>query len=132
MEPYADILHRQRPEIPGYAPMSALDRAAQFSPFAALTGYEQVIAETARWTDSAVVPAGDRLEELDAALRQLARQDLPMAALTVFYPDPHKAGGTYRHLCARIRAVDGRRHCLVLCDGQIIPFTRILDIAEVP
>ena len=71
---YEDILYRSRPVSKKHPPMSAADRAAQFAPFAALTGHDAVIRETARVTDGPVELDRDRREELDAQLRELAEQ----------------------------------------------------------
>ena len=125
---YDDILYLSRPEIPGRARMSAIDRAAQFSPFAALTGYEAVIHETARRTARPVALAQDRVAELDALLQDLARQSLPQVELTVFCPDARKEGGSYQKLLCRIRCVDAQRQCLVTQAGQQIPFDRLYAI----
>ena len=64
LEQYQDILERERPVIPGHPPMSRESRAAQFSPFAALTGYEELIEEGARLTDSKIILGEEALEEL--------------------------------------------------------------------
>lgn len=127
---YDDILHLSRPVIPGRAPMSAADRAAQFSPFAALSGYEEAIDETARLTDQAVTLEPDRIEELNRSLQQLAGQQAPTVMLTVFQPDTRKAGGHYRQLKATIKQVDACRQCLVLADGQTVPFQCIFSLEE--
>lgn len=122
---YEDILHLSRPQIPGRARMSLLDRAAQFSSFAALTGYEQVIEETARLTRPAVQLEQDRVAELDAALHAVAQRELPEVELTVFVEDGRKSGGEYVHMTASVKTVDSCRRCLVLSDGRCIPFDRL-------
>ena len=69
--PYDDIIHLPRPVSRRHAPMAIIDRAAQFAPFAALTGYDAAIQETARLTDSAAILDESAREALDEKLRLL-------------------------------------------------------------
>lgn len=94
---YDDILNLPRPVSRNRARMSPLDRAAQFSPFAALTGYEAAVEETARLTDSRIELDVDARVELDEKLGAI-RENLasrPMVTVTYFVPDHQKAGGVY-------------------------------------
>ena len=111
--------------------MSAIDRAAQFSPFAALTGYDAAVAEPARLTDRRIEPDEDEKAVLDARLRMLRGQlaQRPAVRLLCFVPDEHKAGGAYVTLGGRVRRLDEHAGTLVLQDGTVIPIGDIADIA---
>lgn len=92
MGKYDDIIHLPHHVSAKHPQMPALDRAAQFSPFAALTGYETAIAETARLVDRRIELDENRKEELDEKL-QMAREQLalePEIAVTYFVPDAKK------------------------------------------
>lgn len=130
--PYGDILHLPHPEPRNRRRMSIRDRAAQFSPFAALTGYEAVIQETGRHTDRDFELAEDGQRMLDEALRGLeARlEEGPAVCVTWFVPDGRKAGGTYRSAAGPLRGLDRARQLLTLEDGTRISFDRILEIRE--
>ena len=98
MGKYDDIIHTPWPRPTKRARMSLEDRAAQFAPFAALTGYDAVLAETARLTQNPVFLTEESLEELNAQLRRAqARLDAqPGVRLTAYYEDENKAGGLLR------------------------------------
>lgn len=128
--PYEDMLHLPHPEPKKHKRMSIHDRAAQFSPFAALTGYEAVIQETGRYTDRDFELAEDGMRMLDEALRSLeARlEEGPEVSVTWFVPDDRKSGGAYRAAAGRVRDLDRMHQILLLEDGTRIPFGRILEI----
>lgn len=130
--PYEDILHLPHPVSKKRQRMSLHDRAAQFSPFAALTGYEAVIAETGRITDRDFELAEDGTRMLDDALRALeARlEEHPEVSVTWFVPDDRKSGGAYRTVAGCVRNLDRMRKMLLMEDGTQIPFGRILEIEE--
>lgn len=97
MSGYNDILHLPHPVSPRRAHMSRLDRAAQFAPFAALTGYDESIQETARVTQEFRELEEGQIAQIDEALRFLQTQDHPEVTVTYFQPDPKKPGGHLRH-----------------------------------
>ena len=107
------------------------ERAAQFSPFAALTGYDAVIRETARLTDRRVEPDECRRQELDAALRDLAARldSRPEVLVTYFLEDTRKEGGEYVHVSGRLKKIDSFSRVLVLEDGTIIPIDDVLELS---
>ena len=124
MSGYEDIVHLPYPRKPQR--MSNYDRAAQFSPFAALTGHEEAIAETARLTDSAIELGEDGISMLNEKLRCLE----PGQDVTVIYfrPDARKAGGAYVRHTGRLKRLEQHRSALVMEDGAVIDFGRICDI----
>ena len=121
---YDDIIHLPHHVSPTRKRMSMTDRAAQFSPFAALTGYEAAIAETGRLTDARAELAVDGRELLDRQLRALAEQlpQGPEVTLTCFQADARKSGGAYRTLTGRVRRIDTCEKALILEDGTAVPF----------
>ena len=124
MSGYEDIIHLPYPRKPQR--MSNYDRAAQFSPFAALTGHEEAIAETARLTDTAIELGEDGISMLNEKLRCLE----PGQDLTVVYfrPDARKSGGAYVRHTGRLKRVEEHRSALVMADGDVIELGRICDI----
>ena len=132
---YQDMLHMPRPVSKSHSPMPISERAAQFAPFAALTGFEDIIAEAARLTTQRVELDEDAKQELDEKLRRLAErieQDRePVAAeLTWFEPDPLKLGGSYRTQTLRVRQVDRSFRLLELEDHSLIAFAQLLELRE--
>lgn len=128
--PYEDIMHLSRPVSSRHLPMSMHDRAAQFSPFAALTGYDAAIEETARLTDRQTELAESSKEALDKKIRAI--QDvidtLPEVTVTFFEPDLRKAGGAYRTITERVKKIDEYEKVIILQDETRIAFARILSI----
>lgn len=110
--------------------MSALDRAAQFAPFAALTGYDDVIRETGRQTDSRIELDETLASQLDERLATLLERlaERPFVKLTVFQKDARKQGGRYITIEGNIRDIDLLERRLVLVDGTIVPLVDLTDI----
>ena len=110
--------------------MPMIDRAAQFSPFAALTGYDAAIVETARLTDAKRELSGEQKLEIGRALSGLARRlgSDPAVTVTYFVPDSRKSGGSYRTLTGTAAKLDELSACLTLTDGTVIPYDDILEI----
>ena len=126
---YDDIIHLPRPISPRHSPMSNADRAAQFAPFAALTGHDGAIREAARLTQPPVELTEERKEELDRLLRTLlAFPCPPRVTITHFVPDSKKAGGAYVRTTGRIIKFDTPSARLVLSDEQQIPLAAVCDI----
>ena len=121
---YEDIIHCERPQSGRHPRMAVKDRAAQFSPFAALTGYEDVIRETGRWTEEKRELDEDRERELDGRLRRLMSQGdgHPSVRVTYFLQDERKDGGQYVTAEGRIRRLDPSFRVLVLEDRREIPW----------
>jgi len=130
MGKYDDIIHLPHHVSATRPRMSPQDRAAQFSPFAALTGYEAVISETGRLTGSRVELSEDRKTELDAVQQQLAAvlTECPMVTVTYFVEDERKSGGEYVTLTGSVCRLNTHLRFLQMTDGTQIPLDDILDI----
>jgi len=116
---YDDIKHLTRPQYDDLHPMSMHDRAAQFSPFAALVGYDDAVAETARLTDSKLELTEDEMSELNANLNRLldSLDEQPQISVTYFVPDEKKSGGKYLKKQGVVRIYDSYSGELVFTDG---------------
>ena len=128
---YDDIIALPHPEPRTHPRMSLHDRAAQFSPFAALTGHSAAIAETGRLTDSRITLDESEMARVDAALqrlRELLPQE-PVASITYFVPDERKAGGSYQTITGTARRIDTANGVLLLTDQRAIPIPDILAVA---
>lgn len=120
-EMYADIIDLPHRISPYRSPMPRGDRAAQFAPFAALTGFEDVVAETARLTETSTELAEDEAVRLDECLRRLADcPSPPLVRLTCFRPDGRKAGGAYVTVTGRLREIHPTMGWLVLEDRRTL------------
>ena len=127
---YDDIINLPHPVSKTHPPMDIMDRAAQFSPFAALTGYEAAAEEAGRLTQPKI-----ELDESEKALLDIRLHDLeaqlflhPMAVITCFIPDARKEGGAYCTLTGKITKIDHTRKSLTLETGESIPIENIYDI----
>lgn len=122
---YGDILYAKRPDHTGRKQNPSHNRAAQFLPFAALTGFETEIAVEGRYTEQRVELSSEEMEALEAGLQEVRRtiQTMPEVVLERFEPDPDKAGGCYREIRARIRKIDELHQRLITEDGEAIAFS---------
>ena len=127
---YEDIIRLPHPVSARHAPMPPADRAAQFSPFAALTGYEESIAETARLTDPEQELDEQDLLQIGQQLQLLAdhTSEQPEVELLLFRPDARKAGGRLERCRGLVRRVDGCNRLLELTDRTRIPFSALREI----
>lgn len=128
--PYDDILHLPHHVSPTRPPMPMSDRAAQFSPFAALIGYDAAIAETGRFTDARIELGEEELKELDRRLRLLVNRlsARPQVSITYFQADARKAGGAYREINGIVKKLDLFARLVTLEEGQIIPMDDIFSL----
>ena len=130
MGKYDDIIYLPHHESTKHPKMPALDRAAQFLPFAALTGHDAAVRETARLTDSRAELDEIRKEELDVHL-QLLREQLvrkPQVSITYFIPDTRKDGGAYFTITGTIRKIEKALHQVIMENGTVIPTNDIYEI----
>ena len=116
---YDDIKHLTRPQYDALPPMPMSDRAAQFSPFAALVGYGDAVAETARLVDSKAELTEDSAAALNESLNRLLAviDERPTVKLTYFIPDERKSGGRYITKTGEVRIYDSYKRELVFTDG---------------
>ena len=129
---YADIIclphhtSRTRPR------MSVSARAAQFAPFAALTGYGAAVDETARLTDDRIVLDENAKAMLDGKLQIIVEHlnDLPEVTFTYFEPDKKKSGGAYVSVTGQVKEIDEYERVIKLCDGVKIPIRQIYAIVS--
>lgn len=128
--PYADIIHLSRPAS-AREPMPLSDRAAQFSPFAALTGHEDAVQEAARYVEERTPLSNAERDELDRRLNAIraALPERPPVMITRFVADPLKPGGTYLDHAGRVRAFDEAIFALVFEDGERIAVEDIVAIS---
>lgn len=135
--PYEDIVDLPHPVSKVHPPMSLQDRAAQFSPFAALTGHEEAIQETARLTDIQIeldedtkVLLNEKLQVIQDRWKEAKENTQPgvQVSLTYFLPDERKAGGEYVTRSGVVKKVDDFQRSILLEDGTIVPIWRIKEI----
>ena len=141
---YEDMLYLKRPVSRNHPPMDIMDRAAQFSPFAALTGYGDAVKETARQTERKQeldeyekAALDEQLHELEAQMRSgklsgtqsagagvqaacaqpVGAESQPQVTITYFVPDEHKEGGAYRTITGNVKKIDYYARCIILENG---------------
>ena len=137
---YSDIIALPHHQSDRHPRMSLHDRAAQFAPFAALVGYDEMVGKEARLTDRQITPGESELEELDRKFRHLsellAAKQRPAVSLLVFVPDARKAGGRYETVTGRVRRLDQVEKKLIILgegfpSGEIsLDLNRILDLSD--
>ena len=127
---YEDIIHLPHQRSNHRQPMPLQDRAAQFAPFAALTGFDGAIAETARLTDRKIEPDEEAAAILNFCICRLRERlhERPQVTLTCFVPDKHKSGGSYVTLRGCVRRIDDVAGEMVLTDKTVI---RLADIIRI-
>lgn len=125
---YDDIIDLPHHTSQRHPQMSMWDRAAQFAPFAALTGHGDAIEETARLTQQQTQLEEDDRQLLDRKMAVLQSQlsQQPTVQITFFQPDERKEGGHYQIRDGRVKKMD--EHTIILHDGCVIPIHDILDM----
>jgi len=124
---YDDIIDLPRPKS-AHEPMPMSDRAAQFSPFAALTGYGDAIDETARLTDERIELTEEQRAELDYKQQYLATLDSPTVTVTYFVSDERKSGGAYVTHTGVLKRVDEVERMMVFEDGTGVAVDEVVGI----
>ncbi len=129
MSKYEDIMHCSRP-VSKHPKMSLHDRAAQFMPFAALTGYDDQIEEAARITEQKRELSDEEKQQLNKSLNILSNilYKRPEISGICFVPDKKKGGGTYEVFEGRLQHMDPVNQVLILKDGRKIRFSDLLEI----
>lgn len=130
IERYADIISLSHHTSAKHPRMSRENRAAQFSPFAALTGYEKEIKETARLTDDKAEPDEDRINDINMKIQMIKDKihENPEITAEYFIPDKLKSGGEYQTLKGRVRIIDEYERSIVLTDGKRIMIENIYNL----
>ncbi len=123
---YDDIIHLEHPVSKTHPQMSLYDRAAQFAPFAALTGHAAAIRETARRTDEKRVLSDEVNEKLNIISSNIGTEQL--VDITYFVQDEKKAGGEYVTHSGSVKRIDLYRRAVIMADATIIP---IEDISQI-
>ena len=131
--PYDDIINLPHHVSATRPPMPMIDRAAQFSPFAALTGYDSAIKETGRLTDDKVELSDEAYELLNQKFQQISEHldEHGEVRLMYFVPDAHKEGGAYRSLTGRIKRIDEIERVIIMQDRTKVPMDDVIDICFV-
>ena len=127
---YDDIIDRPHWQSPTRPRMSRVNRAAQFAPFAALTGHDAALLETGRLTDEFKELDESCKAELDEKLRYLAAHlhEEPTVTITYFRPDGKKDGGTYLSAAGVVRKIDEYKKTVIMENQIVIPVDWIFEI----
>ena len=110
--------------------MPLQDRATQFAPFAALTGHEAAIKETARLTNERLELSEEVIAQLNEKIN-IIRNNIGIeqkVSITYFIPDEKKAGGSYVTYSGNVKKLDGYEHTIIMTDQTVIPIEQISDI----
>ena len=127
---YEDIINLPHHISSKHPQMSLEERSAQFAPFAALTGYEDCVEETARLTDERIDMSEDIKEILNEKIRKIIKiiDKNPKIKLTYFIPDNKKNGGKYMTIEGKIKKIDEINQELILINGKKIKINDVIDI----
>lgn len=139
MDDYSDIIDRPYHGVSSHRPMSMEGRAAQFAPFAALTGHNAAIEETARLTSGLLERTPEQLQELSRKLAYaISLPRKPEITITYFVPDSRKSGGAYVQINGKVKKVEvtdtsatsagSPFNRLILTDNTEIPLDSVYDI----
>lgn len=130
---YDDIIHLPHPVSTRHPQMSLSNRAAQFSPFAALTGHGDAIQETSRQTEQKVELSDDAKSHISEQLNQIQEHlsELPNVSITYFVPDTKKSGGVYMTLTGSVKKIDVYERNLVMHNRTSIPIEDIIQIEQI-
>ena len=131
MGKYDDIINLPHHISKKHPQMSLEARAAQFAPFAALTGYDDAVKETARLTNERIDLDDEAKMMLDAKLQVIREQlsEKPLVTITYFVPDAKKDGGKYVTTNGNVKKIDDYKHLIILDNSLEIPIDEIIDIA---
>ena len=130
IEDYQDIINLPHYVSENRPHMSMIDRAAQFSPFAALTGYDAAVKETARLTDQRIELNEDERQKVSDRLTMLKSclKESPTVEITYLIPDEKKAGGEYSTVTGIVKKLDDFQRLIVMMDGTKISIEEIIDV----
>ena len=122
---YDDIINLPHHVSKNHPQMSLHDRAAQFSPFAALTGHKAAINETARLTDEKQILSEDVIAKLNEQLNLIKEN---IGTITYFVPDDRKSGGAYISNTGVVKKINEYNHTVILTDKTVIPIEQISEM----
>lgn len=127
---YDDIIHFPRHVSKRHPQMSLYNRAAQFAPFAALTGYGAAIAETARQTSPKIEMMEDDRQLMDRKLSILSShlEEEPTISITFFQPDGRKEGGQYLTITGIVKAIRTNERIIMMKDRTNISIDTIVGL----
>ena len=127
---YDDVINRQHPTSKKHPRMSGMNRAAQFAPFAALTGYEESIKETARLTDRRIELSEYEIAEINEKLNFIQEhiKERPEVTITYFQPDERKEGGAYVTVIGKVRRIDEVNEVIIFEDERIVWVESMINI----
>ena len=127
---YLDIISKKHPTSNKHPRMSNMNRAAQFAPFAALTGYEESIEETARLTDRKIELSEYEIEDLNTKLNFIQEhiKDRPKVTIIYFQPDERKDGGAYFSISGKVRRIDEVNKIIVFDAERDLDIEAIIDL----
>lgn len=127
---YDDIINLPRPISKNHPRMPLADRAAQFAPFAALTGHEAAMRETARLTEEKITLGDEAIADLNEKMKNIVGNigTEQKVTITYFVPDERKKGGAYVTYSGVVKKIDRYNHILVMTDGTVIPIGQICEI----
>lgn len=130
IEDYTDIIHMPHHISVKHPPMSVYDRAAQFAPFAALTGHAAAVGETARLVDSKAQLGEDATADIGQTLNWLQQHisEKPVAEITFFVPDKFKDGGSYKTATGTVIKIDSIAREIMLDNGRRINLDDIYSV----
>ncbi len=128
MSDYSSIIDHPHHQSATRPRMSMTARAAQFSPFAALSGYGEAVDETARLTEEKVILDEDAIAQINRKL-VMTQESPAQVAITYFAEDVLKEGGTYVVAAGEVRKIDTAERKVIMNDGTVIPVDDIFDIS---
>lgn len=128
---YEDIINLDHPVSKKHKQMSLNDRAAQFSPFAALTGFEEETDETARLTESKKYLDESQKEYISYMLNQIMASEDKSVIITYFVADGKKEGGSYQLISGKIKKIDMLEKMIYMETGEKIELENIFEIDQI-
>lgn len=128
--PYEDIVNLPSHISKRHPQPTMMERAARFAPFAAITGYEEMVLEEARTTDERIELDEGTLAILNGKLNiiQESLAEEPHVVITYFEPDKKKSGGAYVDVSGTVKRIDEYEHLVIMSDGKKIPIDNIYKI----
>lgn len=128
--PYEDIVDLPHHVSKKHPQPTMADRAARFAPFAAITGYEEMVLEEARITDDRIELDENSKAALNEKLNMILEfiEELPEVSITYFEPDKKKAGGAYITVNGTVKRIDEYEHLVIMTDGKKINIADIYDL----